>query len=124
MHVLGETLVVSDPVEHAARIAHEVNRAYCVALGDSSLLPWDMAPHWQRESAMNGVRHILANPNSTPEQSHENWLREKILTGWVYGEVKDPEEMTHPCMVPYDQLPLEQRVKDFIFGAAVRSALL
>lgn len=30
---------------------------------------------------------------------------------------------THPCMVPYDQLPQEQRVKDHLFGAAVRATL-
>ena len=112
-----------EDIERAARIAHEVNRAYCHALGDTSHLPWDAAPEWQRESAMNGVKHILANPDTTPEQSHKSWLKEKVLGGWVYGEVKDLEALTHPCMVPYDQLPLEQRVKDHLFGAAVRSAL-
>ena len=110
-------------VELAACVAHEVNRAYCAALGDTSQLPWDAAPDWQRESAVNGVRHILANPDTTPAESHANWLREKELGGWVWGPVKDVENRTHPCMVPYDQLPQEQRVKDHLFGAAVRATL-
>lgn len=112
-----------DRLEQAARVAHEVNRAYCQAIGDMSQLPWDAAPNWQRESAVNGVRHIMANPETTPEESHQNWLKEKILTGWTYGPVKDVEKRIHPCMVAYDKLPIEQRVKDHLFGAAVRAVL-
>ena len=36
------------------RSATEINRAYCAALGDTSQLPWDQAPEWQRQSAING----------------------------------------------------------------------
>lgn len=74
-------------------------------------------------SAMQGVRHILAHPETTPEQSHENWLLQKMEEGWVYGPAKNPETKQHPCMVAYALLPLEQRVKDYLFGAAVRSSL-
>jgi hypothetical protein len=41
-----------------ARVCHEVNRAYCTSLGDESQLPWDSAPQWQKDSAINGVRFI------------------------------------------------------------------
>lgn len=104
--------------EQIARICHEVNRAYCNSIGDTSQPSWDEAPQWQKESAVNGVNFHLNN-DTTPEQSHENWLKEKIATGWVYGPVKDPEKKEHPCMVPYDQLPLEQRTKDYLFKAIV-----
>lgn len=43
-------------VDAAARAAHEVNRAYCIALGDTSQPSWDEAPEWQRESAKKGVQ--------------------------------------------------------------------
>lgn len=67
-------------LEACARAAHEANRAYCVALGDDSQASWEDAPVWQRDSARNGVRGVLAG--NTPEQSHESWLREKEATGW------------------------------------------
>jgi hypothetical protein len=52
---------------------------------------------------------------------HQNWSDFKLKEGWVYGSQKDPVAKTHPCLVPYDQLPPTQRVKDTIFSAIVRS---
>ena len=58
-----------------------------------------------------------------PRESHAGWLAEKVATGWVYGPVKDPAAKTHPCMVPYDDLPPEQRAKDSIYVSVVRAVL-
>jgi hypothetical protein len=104
----------------AAQVAHEVNRAYCRGLGDFSQADWYNAPSWQRESAIAGVRFLLTNPNSPPSASHESWLRQKFEDGWVYGPVKDPDKKEHPCMVPFDDLPVSQQTKDILFTAAVR----
>lgn len=105
--------------EACARAAHEVNRAYCIAIGDNSQPSWEEAPDWQKSSALNGVDGVLAG--NTPEQSHESWLAQKAATGWKYGPVKDPEKKEHPCFVPYCDLPLEQRAKDGVFVAVVRA---
>lgn len=105
--------------EEAARAAHEVNRAWCLLNGDTSQLPWDDAPEWQKVSARKGVVGVL-NGN-TPEQSHQSWLREKLETGWKYGPVKDPEKKEHPCMVAYVDLPPAQRAKDHLFVTTVRT---
>lgn len=104
-----------------ARLCHEVNHAYCVALGDMSQVPWEMAPDWQRDSVIKGVELHLVNPSAGPQASHESWMAEKVATGWVYGPVKDPAAKTHPCMVPFDQLPREQQAKDYIFRAIVHA---
>lgn len=107
-----------DLIEHAARAAHEVNRAFCAFHGDASQAPWDDAPEWQRASARAGV--VGALNGNTPAQSHASWMAMKVADGWVYGERKDAELKTHPCMVAYDALPPEQRVKDTLFLAVVR----
>lgn len=104
-----------------ARVCHEVNRAYCEALGDHSQPAWEDAPQWQKDSVLLGVKLHIENPDTGPQASHECWMRQKIADGWVYGEVKDPEAKTHPCMVPFDQLPREQQAKDFIFRAVVHA---
>lgn len=106
-----------------ARVCHEVNRAYCQALGDTSQQPWSQAPRWQQESAIAGVLAIQGAPHTTPRESHEGWLAHKRADGWVYGPVKNPDLKQHPCLVPYDELPAEQRVKDHLFGAVVRALL-
>ena len=104
-----------------ARVCHEVNRAYCAALGDNSQPAWEDAPDWQRGSAINGVSYTLAHPEAKPSDSHEEWLKEKTADGWRWGAVKDPVAKTHPCFLPYDLLPAKQRAKDYIFQAVVRA---
>jgi hypothetical protein len=109
-----------DP-EEIARVAHEVNRAYCQALGDNSQPAWDDAPQWQREAAMMGVKLHTDNPDAGLQASHESWMAQKAAEGWTYGPEKKPELKQHPCMVPFDQLPQEQQAKDYIFRAVVHS---
>jgi hypothetical protein len=104
-----------------ARVCHEVNRAYCASLGDHSQPAWDEAPEWQRNSAVSGVAFTLANPDAKPSANHESWLDEKRRDGWTWGAVKDPVKKEHPCFVPYDELPQEQKAKDYLFQAVVRS---
>ena len=104
-----------------ARVAHLINAAYCASLGDTSQTSWEDAPEWQRESAVNGVNMHLTNPDATPEQSHESWLAQKVEAGWVYGEVKDADAKTHPCCVPYAELPAEQKAKDYLFRGVVHA---
>lgn len=111
-------------VQEIARLCHNVNRIYCQSIGDFSQPDWYSAPEWQRESAINGVIFHLKNPGAGPAASHENWLKEKVADGWVYGPVKDPALKQHPCCVPYDQLPAAQRYKDDLFVAIVEGCSL
>jgi len=104
-----------------AAVCHAVNRAYCQALGDESQREWGDAPEWQRTSAVNGVRLHRSSPDVGPEASHEAWMKEKIDEGWVYGATKDPEAKTHPCLVPFADIPKEQQAKDYIFRAIVHA---
>ena len=100
-------------LEACARACHEANRAFCIAIGDTSQARWEDAPQWQRSSAINGVRGVIAGDG--PEQSHESWLADKEASGWKYGPVKDAEKKEHPCCVSYAELPDEQKHKDGVF---------
>lgn len=107
--------------EQIAEVAHETNRAYCHVIGDNSQIPWDGAPEWQKNSAINGVQFHLDSPEAGPSGSHESWLKEKEADGWKYGEVKDVDKKEHPCFVPYEELPSDQKVKDALFVGVVRA---
>ena len=45
------------------------------------------------------VRELLA------ENTHDIWATQRISEGWQYGPERDDEKKTHPCLVPYSELP-------------------
>lgn len=109
---------MSAGVEQVARVCHEANRAWQLATGDPAPSPpWDDAPQWQRDSAVAGVREAL--DGASPEQLHEAWVQAKLADGWQYGPAKDADRRTHPCLVPYAELPVDQLRKDHLFRAIV-----
>lgn len=113
--------VVEQAARELARVCHEANRAICEAFGDHSQKPWEQAEQWQKDSAIKGAIFAMQNSAAPPAAQHEAWMRDKAADGWVYGPVKDADAKTHPCMVPYDQLPPEQRAKDHVFKALVNT---
>lgn len=102
-----------------AVVCHEANRAWCVGNADDSQKLWVEAEEWQRDSAIKGVLFRLENPDAKEDAQHNAWMKDKVDTGWVYGTIKDAEAKTHPCIVPFDQLPEFQQKKDKLFCAIV-----
>jgi hypothetical protein len=90
-------------------------------MDDFSQLKWEDAPDWQKESAVKGVEFHINNPEAGPAASHESWMEQKIFDGWKYGDIKDSETKTHPCIVDFDELPKEQQAKDYLFRQVVHS---
>lgn len=116
MHPKKLYVVSPDVLPLIASVCHEANRLLCVSQGDISQVPWEDAPQWQQDSACKGVLGVLCNGNG-PAAAHASWLAEKRATGWTYGPQKDAALKTHPCMVPYAELPPGQRAKDHLFVA-------
>lgn len=104
---------------YIAKACHEANRIWCQANDDDSQKHWDEAEQWQRDSAISGVKFRINNSDAGNDAQHNSWMKEKVDAGWVYGEVKDAEKKTHPCIVPFDELPEFQRKKDALFCAIV-----
>ena len=103
-----------------ARVCHEANRAVQLIQGDPGIpiaAPWDDFPADEQAGVINGVDS--ARSGATPEQLHDLWCQEKTAAGWTYGPTKDTAAKTHPCLLPYQDLPDEQRTKDRLFAAIV-----
>lgn len=111
-------------VEDIARVCHEVNRAYCESIGDTSQLPWPQAKEWQRLSAIRGVRFALEHPDAGAASLHNDWVDQKVTAGWKFGPFKDETLKEHPCIVSYDELPDTQKAKDILFHAVVETMSL
>ena len=43
---------------------------------------------------------------------HEVWAETRIKQGWTYGKQRNDELKTHPCLVPYEDLPEEEKEYD------------
>lgn len=108
-------------IEQIASVCHDANASYCRAIGDTSQKSWSEADEWQRQSAISGVKYALDNTGAKPDSQHNAWLASKLADGWKYGPIKDPVKKEHPCMISYEELPIEQRLKDSLFIAVVRS---
>lgn len=39
------------------------------------------------------------------ESVHDGWAKRRIAEGWTLGDQRDDEVKTHPCLVPYVDLP-------------------
>ena len=83
--------------------------------------PWDEAPEYQVRENVASVVAALADPERTPEQSHQGWYDRLIADGWQDGSIKDEAAKTHPDLVPFDQLPEHEKQKDRLFMAIVRA---
>lgn len=110
-------------VKDIARICHEANRAYCETLGDLSQHSWEYADQAQKDSMIRGVEFRLANYIAGADAQHNAWMANKTKEGWRFGLVKDAVKKEHPCLVPYDQLPPQQRRKDLLFMAIVQALM-
>ena len=43
---------------------------------------------------------------------HEVWSETRIQQGWTYGEQRNDELKTHPCLIPYEKLPESEKEYD------------
>ena len=43
---------------------------------------------------------------------HEVWAAGRLADGWKYGPVRDDDKKEHPCLIPYEDLPEEEKDYD------------
>lgn len=55
---------------------------------------------------------LLELAEKMAENVHDVWAKTRIEQGWTYGSERNDAEKKHPCLVPYDQLPEEEKVYD------------
>lgn len=102
-----------------AKVCHQANKAWCEFNGDYTQKEWHECTPELLDSTVRGVRFRLANPTSGADAQHKAWMEDKLANGWVYGEVKNETAKTHPCLVPFEDLPEFQQKKDALFCAIV-----
>ena len=57
-------------------------------------------------------KELLPLAELMAENVHDVWAQTRISQGWTYGPERDDANKKHPCLVPYDELPEEEKVYD------------
>ena len=55
---------------------------------------------------------------------HDVWAETRISQGWVYGDQRNDELKTNPCIVPYEDLPESEKEYDRATSMATLKLIL
>ena len=69
-------------------------------------------PNPMDTSAIKLPEELLALTEKIAENVHENWSAGRIAEGWTYGASRDDKTKTTPCLVPYAELPDNEKEYD------------
>lgn len=135
-------LLIGGTIEILARAIHENYILNEKKKGETpetnpSMVSWDELPEHLKESNRSQASHIGIKLRAvkcrvepltdweaelfqfTPEEiekladmEHERWCSEKIKNGWKYGTEKNNNKKTHPCLVKWNDLPVDEQKKD------------
>ena len=60
--------------------------------------------------------HLPKELNGLVEQMaknvHDVWAQNRMEQGWTYGEERSDALKHHPCLIPYEELPEEEKMYD------------
>ena len=63
-------------------------------------------------SKIESPQDLLELTEKIAENVHENWSIGCIADGWTYGEIRDDDKKTTPCLVPYSELSDSEKEYD------------
>lgn len=55
---------------------------------------------------------LVALLEALARNAHDVWAVQRFEEGWRYGVARDDERQLHPCLVPYEELPDEEKEYD------------
>lgn len=102
-----------------AYVVHEVVRAYVEARG-GYMTPWSDARPGERKAMLHVVRNVRRQPDTPPGERHAAWCDRRRAEGWRWGPVLDIEAKAHPSLMPWPELPEDDRVRECLMIGAVK----
>lgn len=69
-------------------------------------------PHPADLTGVELPQELLNLAEEIAKNVHEVWSQNRMNEGWVYGPVRNDEKRETPCLVPYEDLPEEEKAYD------------
>ena len=108
-------------IEKIAEFIYEAARLEAI-WSNRSIIPevWAKRDEAFRKQMVDVVgRYLAMEKLPTPEAAHNSWMKSYFEMGWKYGEKRDLALKTHSDLVPYNELPKDERDKDAVFLALI-----
>lgn len=112
----------------ASRMTYEVNLAFAQSQGQD-----EDAPHWADadkalkamviEAVQDNINRIERGEEFAPKAAHDAYFLDAQKKGWSYGPKYDPVNKLDPGCLPYEMLPHEIRVMDFMCNAVCQTVM-
>lgn len=74
----------------------------------------------------SGVRlpsEMLELAELLAKNTHDIWAKARMEEGWSFGPVRSDAKKTNPCLVPYDELPEQEKEYDRRINRELLAAL-
>ena len=55
---------------------------------------------------------IMELKDKLAKNAHEVWASKRLAEGWQLGPERNEKKKTHPCLIPYDDLPDSEKEYD------------
>lgn len=107
---------------YIAIVAVSVIGSFRTSIGDESAISeFDLLTQPQKENLLEGIDMLVADSDAGPDARHAALVAKLAEDGWVYGDALDEASKTHPLLLPFEELPEAERVKEYLLHAVVRS---
>lgn len=63
-------------------------------------------------SAINLPQELIDLGEQIAKNVHDVWAAGRMKEGWTYGPERNDAVKKHPCLVPYEELPEEEKAYD------------
>lgn len=76
------------------------------------------SPEWYNLSvadkmrSVDAIHQIMRSEPLTAKRGHELWMELKVRDGWTYAPWYSESDKFHPCIMPFCDLPVSERLKD------------
>ncbi len=100
-----------------ARLIYEATRIEA-EWSERSIVPeqWKRRDEKFKKQFVNIInKYLLKEKLPTPEEAHQSWMDSYFKMGWKYGKKRNIIKRTHPDLLPFNELPKDERDKDAIF---------
>jgi hypothetical protein len=103
-------------LDEIAKICHNTHVRYCSNMNLKGMtLSWNDVQENHKNIIKDSLQKIINGEIKNPKESHNNFVKQKEKEGWVYGEDYSLEDKINPRLTDFENLSINDKVKEILF---------